>query len=240
MKFDNPLNTLSKFEWQLWLISLAVVTISFFLGSTENMLSLVASLVGVTALIFVSKGNVWGQLLTVVFSLLYSVISWQFQYYGEMITYLGMTAPIAVMSVITWLRHPCEDGKQEVKVAHLSRREIIIMLVLTMFVTVVFHFLLAYFHTANLIISTVSIATSFLASYLMLFRSSIYALAYAANDIVLIILWVLATLVNISYLPMIICFVMFLCNDIYGFINWRRMHRKQQRKGILILDENSV
>ncbi len=64
----------------------------------------------------------------------------------------------------------------------------------------------------------------------MYLRSSAYALSYAANDIVLIILWIMASLDNISYLPMIVCFAMFFINDIYGFINWRRMKKRQTEK----------
>ena len=85
------------------------------------MLTLIASLIGVTALIFVAKGDVTGQVLTVVFSVLYSVISFEFTYYGEMITYMFMTAPIAAMSVYTWIRHPEEKGKREVSIAVLRK-----------------------------------------------------------------------------------------------------------------------
>ncbi len=184
-------------------------------------------MVGVTALIFVAKGDVWGQLLTVLFSLLYAVISLQFRYYGEMITYLGMTAPIAAMSVITWLRNLFADT-DEVKVHELNKLQRFWLMALTIIVTIIFYFILKAFDTANLFISTVSIATSFSASYLMLFRSPNYALAYAANDIVLIILWVMAAMNDLSYLPMIACFAMFFVNDIYGFINWIRIKNRQQ------------
>ncbi|MDD4415074.1 MAG: nicotinamide mononucleotide transporter, partial [Oscillospiraceae bacterium] len=69
--------------------------------------------------------------------------------------------------------------------------------------------------------------TSFLAVYLTFRRSPHYALAYAANDIVLIVLWVLASMSDITYLSVVICFAMFLVNDIYGFINWSKMHKRQ-------------
>lgn len=226
MKIRNPFRNLSKFEWNLWISSLIVVSGTFCLSSDFNVLTLIASLIGVTALIFIAKGDVIGQVLTVVFSLFYAVISLQFRYYGEMITYLGMTAPIAVLSVVSWLRHPYR-GTEEVKVDHLSRKQTVWMIFLTLAVTCVFYFILAAFHTANLIVSTISIATSFVASYLMLCRSPAYALAYAANDIVLITLWILATIDSLSYLPMVICFLMFFINDIYGFINWRKIRKKQ-------------
>ena len=76
--------------------------------------------------------------------------------------------------------------------------------------------------------STVSIATSFSASYLMLFRNPYYAVAYAANDVVLIILWVLAAMEDIKYIPVIVCFVIFFINDVFGFISWQK--RKKQQK----------
>lgn len=227
MILRNPFKTLARMEWLLWLLSITVIFSSFLLSGSFYLLTLIASMVGVTALIFVAKGDVWGQLLTVLFSLLYAVISLQFRYYGEMITYLGMTAPIAAMSVITWLRNPFADT-DEVKVHELNKLQRFWLMALTIIVTIIFYFILKAFDTANLFISTVSIATSFSASYLMLFRSPNYALAYAANDIVLIILWVMAAMNDLSYLPMIACFAMFFVNDIYGFINWIRIKNRQQ------------
>ena len=97
-----------------------------------------------------------------------------------------------------------------------------------MLVTFIFYFILKAFDTANLIVSTISIATSFSASYLMLLRSPFYALAYGMNDVVLIVLWVLASFEDASYIPMVACFVMFLANDIYGFYNWGRMKKRQE------------
>ena len=176
---------------------------------------------------FVAKGDVAGQILPVIFSLLYAWISLRYHYYGEMITYLGMSAPIAVLSVVSWLRNPYEKGKNEVKIARLRKQQIVQMICYSIVVTAIFYFILKHFHTANLIVSTISITTSFLAAYLMFCRSCAYAIAYAANDVVLIVLWVMAAAESLSYLPMVICFVMFFCNDLYGFYNWSRMKKAQ-------------
>lgn len=227
MKLMNPFKRLTKFEFCLWLVSVIAVTGSFAIGEDFNILTLLASLVGVTALIFIARGDVLGQMLTVAFAVLYAVVSWKLRYYGEMITYLGMTAPIAVMSIISWLRHPYEKGDNEVEVARMSKTHAAFMVVLSIAVTVVFYFILKYFGNARLVVSTVSVTTSFLASYLMLFRNPAYALAYAANDVVLIILWVAASFENLTYLPMVMCFVMFFVNDLYGFYNWMKMRERQ-------------
>lgn len=223
----NPFKLLTKFEWMLYLSSLAVIFVSFIFGGSFNPLITAALLVGATSLIFIAKGEPIGQILTVIFSLLYAAISLEQRYYGEMITYLGMTMPIAAMAAVSWLKNPYEKNKSEVKVSRLSKKCITAMWLLAAVVTFAFYFVLKFFETPNLFFSTVSIATSFIASYLTLFRSPFYAVAYAANDIVLIILWVLASVNDSSYIPMIICFFIFLANDTYGFVNWRRMKKRQ-------------
>ena len=202
-----------------------VISLSFFVGKT-SILNIVSSLIGVTALIFISKGNVLGQILLVIFSVFYGVISVAFKYYGEMITYMFMTAPIAILSVISWIKNPYQEN--EVQISKVTFKQIMVMIGLSIIVTGIFYFVLAYFNTENLIISTISITTSFIAGYLTYLRSPYYALGYATNDIVLIILWILATINDFSYFPMVLCFVMFLFNDLYGFYNWQKMEKKQK------------
>ncbi|MDE6435636.1 MAG: nicotinamide riboside transporter PnuC [Lachnospiraceae bacterium] len=218
----------TKGEIALWCISVTLIVVSFFVFDREKYLTLVASLVGVTSLIFNAKGNPFGQFLMIIFSILYGIISYTFTYYGEMITYLGMTAPMAFFALVSWLRNPYNGNRAEVKVNRLKFKELLFMILLTIIVTFVFYYILTGFHTANPIPSTLSVTTSFLAAYLTFRRSPFYAIGYAANDVVLIILWILATLSDRSYLSVVICFVMFLANDIYGFINWSKMQKSQE------------
>lgn len=167
--YQNPFKTFKKHEWAIWLGSLVLVTVSFMFPRERDYLTLVASLIGVTSLILNAKGDPIGQVLTVVFSIFYSVISFKFRYYGEMITYLGMTAPIALAAAISWFRHPYKEGENEVKVAHVG----------------------------------------------------------AKKWAVLIIMWIMATIDDPSYLPMIVCFSVFFVNDCCGFINWRKIRQRQ-------------
>ena len=223
--------TLTKFEKGLWLISLAVTLLSYVLSylfsGGGDLLNLIASLIGVTALIFVAKGLVLGQLLTVVFSVFYGIISVLFAYYGEMITYLFMTTPMAIVAAVEWIKNPYKDTL-EVKIHKVTKKQLVVMWLLALLVTVLFYFILKALNTTNLVFSTISITTSFIASYLTFLRSPYYAIGYSANDVVLIILWILASVENISYLPMVACFIMFLFNDLYGFYNWRRMQKRQR------------
>ena len=217
----------SKAEMGLWSTSILLILISFLVFDRSNYLSLAASVIGVTSLIFSAKGNPMGQGLMILFSLLYGVISYTFAYYGEMITYLGMTMPMAVFALISWLRNPYEGNRAEVRVNRLRRAEHALLWPLTAAVTLVFYFILAYFHTAYLPLGTLSVTTSFLAVYLTFRRSPYFALAYAANDVILIHLWVLASITDTRYVSVAVCFGAFLFNDLYGFISWQRMKKRQ-------------
>ena len=217
----------SKGELALWGSSAGLILISFFLFDRVNFMTLAASLIGTTSLIFNAKGNPIGQALMIVFSLLYGVISYTFSYFGEMITYLGMTGPMALVALISWLRNPYKGNHAEVAVNRLENQELALMYGLTALVTVVFYFILDHFGTANMVPSTLSVTTSFIAVYLTFRRSPYFALAYAANDVVLIVMWAMAAAEDISYLSVIICFEMFLVNDLYGFVSWKRMEKRQ-------------
>lgn len=217
----------SRREQFLWLGSVGLIVLTFLLFRQSDYFSLVSSLIGVTALILCAKGNPLGQLLMIVFCLMYAAISLGYSYYGELLTYLLMCLPMAVFSFAAWIRHPYQGNHAQVTVYRITRRDLGVMVVLTAAVTTLFYFLLSALHTVNLLPSTISVTTSFLAAYLTYKRSPYYALGYAANDVVLIILWVLASLSDPAYLSVVICFVVFLVNDLYAFFNWRQMERHQ-------------
>lgn len=227
MKLRNPFKNLTKFEWGLWIFSLTAILVSFFAVKNTDYATLAVSLLGVTSLIFAAKGDVFGMMLMIAFSLVYAFVSFTARYYGELIIYTCMQLPCAITSLISWLRHPSDKGTAEVKIGKFNRKHLFILIPLAVTVTVAFYFILRAFNTANLIPSTISVCTSFVALYLMILRLPAYALAFILNDIVLIVLWSLACVESLNYLALAVCFSIFLLNDTYTFISWTRRKRKQ-------------
>ena len=225
--FKRLTSYFTKMELLLWAWSNVLIIFSFFFFKQTNFLTLGASLIGVSSLIFSAKGNPIGQVLMIIFSLFYGIISFSYHYYGEVLTYLGMTMPMALIALVSWLKHPYAGKRSEVRVNHIHGLEIIILAVLTPLVTYVFYLILVYFKTAHIVFSTLSVSTTFIAVYLTFRRSSYFTIAYAVNDLVLIILWGLASIEDLSYLSVVVCFVTFLANDLYGFYNWRKMAKRQ-------------
>lgn len=224
MKLRNPFKGFTKFEWALWIGSMLAIIVAHFVAGSSDWASLAVSLVGVTSLIFAARGDPLAPLLFIVFAIIYAIKSFFVSYYGEMIIYLCMQLPVSVVSLITWLKN-LNKGEHQVKVGRLTWKKVVIMLALDVAVTVPFYFLLRYFNTANLIPSTISVATSFAALFLMTLRIPQYALAFVLNDIVMVVLWSLALATDVGYISLVVCFSIFLINDTYTFISWLKRQR---------------
>ncbi len=223
MKLRNPFKGFTKFEWCLWIGSLAAIITAHFAVLSTDYASLAASLVGVTSLIFAARGDPIAPVLIIIFAVIYAIISYFFGYYGEMIIYLAMQAPVSAVSLFTWHKNAEQNT---VKTAEITLKKVAVMLVLNAGVTTGFFFLLRYFNTANLIPSTISVATSFAALFFMCLRLPQYALLFILNDIVMIVLWSLALVQSIDYISLVVCFSIFLINDTYTAISWLRRSRK--------------
>ncbi len=223
----HMMKNFTKVEKKLWCFSMEVLLGTYILFPQNNILVLMASMIGITSLIFNAKGNPIGQCLMIIFSVMYGYVSWTFSYYGEMMTYLAMTAPMSIFALISWLKHPYQGNKQEVEVYQMKFNEYVWMIVWSIVVTGIFYVILKAWHTSSLFWSTVSITTSFIAVYLTYKRSAYYAIGYAMNDVILIILWTIVAFKNINDRLMVVCFSLFLMMDIYGFIQWKHMRRKQ-------------
>ena len=136
---------LTRTEFIIWISSVTLIVSFFLIFDRGNYMALAASLIGTTSLIYNSRGVPLGPALMIAFSLLYGIISFGFRYYGEMITYVGMTAPMALISLISWIRNPYEKGSSEVAVAKLTRVDAVLLPVLSVSVTAIFYFILRYF-----------------------------------------------------------------------------------------------
>ncbi len=220
----------SPFEWALYGGGIAVITAGFLIGTERNVLSYVSALLGISCVIFNAKGSVWGQIISIGFALTYAAFAYFNRYYGEMIIYLALMFPIHVASIFSWLKNKNSKAKHlEVKINTLSVREYVLAATGGAALTVGFYFLLRALNTDNLVVSTISLVTSLAAAYLMLRRCEYFSLCFVANDIVLLVLWSMKMATDgISVLPSIISFCLYLLNDTYSFISWKRIKRRQR------------
>lgn len=221
----------SLFEILFLIFSLTTITLCFLLEKDKNIFSLITSLTGVVSVLTVAKGLIIAPVINIIYNIIYAALSITQQYYGEAIIYIFLMIPISIISIMSWLKNKSKTNENIVEINKISFREYVYLFIFIIIATIGFYFLLKTLHTSELIISTISLISSLVASYLMLRRCSYYAIGFMINDIILIILWSLVVKNNsIAYLPTVITFIVFLINDTYGFIHWKSMENKQKNK----------
>ncbi len=227
-KVANFFKQISLFEYLLTIISL-IVSIVLSIVFKVGALKAIFTLLGILMLLFVSKGWIIGEAFSLLYMIVYAVISYLSHYYGEMFISIFISVPISIFTFINWIRHPKSRGEQEIKIASLSNFKIVCIITFSILLCFPIYFLLEHFNTPNLIVSTLSVVASLIASLLLLFRSNLYALFFILNDIIVMILWSLLCKNDISNLMMVITFFISLIFDIYGLINWTSIKKKQSK-----------
>ena len=139
--------------------------------------------------------------------------------------------PLYISSIISWLKNTKSETENIVKINKIKTKEYIIVFILAIFLSMLFYYVLKKLNTSELIVSTLSSTTSALATYLMFRRCSYYAVCYIIDDIISIVLWSLSIASSgIEFIPSVLCFFIFLINDIYGFIRWKNEEKQQFSK----------
>lgn len=166
-KIEELRRYFTKGERALWFGSVFVIIAAFYFFDRSNYFTLFASLLGSHIPHFLTQREIRSVNFLCSFQpALRNHFIFTFSYYGEMLTYVGMTMPMAVFALISWLKNRLTGTRMEVSVNHLARTEWRFMYLAAILVTALFYFILGYFQTANLVPSTLSVTTSFIAVYL--------------------------------------------------------------------------
>ena len=116
-------------------------------------------------------------------------------------------------------------------ISSLPRKEIIIALLSQFILFWIYYFILKMFNTDLLVISSLSVVTSVLASYFEARRSEWSLFCYIANDIVIITLWLIPIISGqIELISVLVGPILLLINDIYGSYNWKKLKQHQTDK----------
>lgn len=221
----------NKFEKSFLICGLLTSIISSIIFNGTVIDTLYTSLYLITALLM-SKGKVECYFVGFVSVFFYGIVSYNQGYYGELIITAFLTFPIMIIGIISWLRH--QDKEEDtVIISSLSKKEITIALLSQLVLFWIYYFILKAFNTDLLVISTMSVVTSVLASYFVARRSELSLFCYIANDLVIITLWLIPIISGqIELISVLVGPILLLINDIYGSYNWRRLKNQQKEKGI--------
>ncbi len=210
-------------------IVVGILTSIIFNGTIIDSLYTVTYL---TTAILMSKGKVESYFIGIISVFFYGIVSYNQGYYGELLITIFLTFPMMIIGIISWLKHQDKD-EDVVIISSLSKKEIVFTFSSQLILFWVYYFLLKAFNTDLLMISSLSIVTSVLATYFEARRSELSLFCYVANDLILITLWMIPIINgDTSLISVLIGPMLLLVNDIYGSYNWKRLKDIQKGKGI--------
>lgn len=226
------------FEIIFLIVSYVVLSLCFALSKDRNTFSFIVSLVGVTSVMLVAKGLTIAPIVSIVYNILYAILSVTQKYYGETIIYIAIMIPLSIVSLVSWAKNKNTGKEEQVQVNKISKKEYLILSLVVVAVTVGFYFLLKALKTSELIVSTISLVAPVISAYLMLRRSSNYAICFIVSNVVLIVLWGLSIkTAGAGFLPTICSFVIFTILDVYGLVHWKNEEKRQRDE--MGMSENS-
>lgn len=210
-------------------IVVGILTSIIFNGTIIDSLYTITYL---TTAILMSKGKVESYFIGIISVFFYGIVSYNQGYYGELLITIFLTFPMMIIGIISWLKHQDKD-EDVVIISSLSKKEIVFAFSSQLILFWVYYFLLKAFNTDLLMISSLSIVTSVLATYFEARRSELSLFCYVANDLILITLWMIPIINgDTSLISVLIGPMLLLVNDIYGSYNWKRLKDIQKEKGI--------
>lgn len=219
------------FEIIFLIVSYIALTLCFVLGTEKNTFSFIVSLVGVSSVMLVAKGLTIAPIVSIIYNILYATLSVTQKYYGETIIYTVIMIPLSIISLVSWVKNKNGGKGEQVQVNKISKKEYLILSLVIVALTIGFYFLLKALHTNELIVSTISLVAPVISAYLMLRRSSYYAICFIVSNVVLIVLWGLSIkTAGAGFLPTICSFVIFTVLDVYGLIHWKQEEKRQNKE----------
>ena len=223
----NILKDWSKFEKILLFGNIIVVsTIGIFFKA--DLLTTACSIIGINTALLLAKGKNLGQLLGILITLLYSILSFKNKYYGEVLIYVFLMLPMFVVGTFSWIKHQ-NKKTNSVEINNIKAKEWIIVSIVFIGVFIGLYYVLKTFNTNELIVSTASVLASLFAVYLQVRRSKYSFSFYIVNDIILFILWGTPVFKgNYTLIPMLLNPVFNFINDLYGFYYWRKTEKIQK------------
>lgn len=225
----NYFSDWNKFEKIFLILGLSISILSSVIFNGTLIDTLYTSSYLITALLM-AKGKVECYFVGFVSVFFYGIVSYNQAYYGELLITIFLTFPIMIIGIVSWLRH--QDKEDDVVIiSNLSKKEIIISFASQLILFWIYYFILKAFNTDLLIISSLSVVTSVLASYFEARRSELSLYCYIANDLVIITLW-LIPIVNgqTNLISVLVGPILLLINDIYGSYNWNKLKQTQKQK----------
>lgn len=224
----------TKFEAG-WLMTFLAIQIGIFIYQPDNWIATIAAVTGILCVVFVGKGKISNYFFGLISVSLYAYISYTFKLYGEMMLNLFVYVPVQFIGFYLWRQNMTKEntvntaGVEEVIAKALNAKQWMVVVFSSIIGTFLYIELLKSLGSALAVLDGATVVISIVAQILMVLRYREQWALWIIVNIMTISLWAAMYFQNgETSLPLLLMYVMYLCNSLYGYYNWIKLSRNHQ------------
>jgi len=223
-----------NWNWWDWSWTIVASVVGTWLGVTwgeggwQTALSVVTMLTGLWCVILVAKGRIFNYYVGIVNILGYGYISYTYQLYGETMLNILYYLPMSFVGLYIWSKHKNTAVKDSVKVKCLTLQQREAYGALTVIAFLVYGIILRKMGDPYPFIDSCSTVLSIVAMWAMAWRYWEQWILWIIVDVVSVYMWYCVMVDSgTNDIALLVMWIAFLINAVYGYISWYRMVRNQ-------------
>ncbi len=233
------MNLIKKYfsDWDLyekvWLLLFSIIIIGLSIYWKDSFIGIVASLTGIWCVVLVAKGKIANYYFGIVTVTAYAYVAFSQHYYGEVMLNMLYFFPMQFVGIYLWRKKRVSKKKDDVKVVYMTNKQRLLWFIVIVVVTILYGFVLKHLGGNLPFIDSSSTVMSVIAMILMVFVFVEQWVLWILVDIVSIIMWCTVMINGGNDIAVLVMWVAFLVNAIYGLYNWIKIE-KQTRLNELV------
>ncbi|WNS73696.1 nicotinamide riboside transporter PnuC [Bacillus sp. DTU_2020_1000418_1_SI_GHA_SEK_038] len=216
---------------RVWLLTFTLINIYLFFAWDDTILGLITSISGMLCVVLVAKGKVSNFYFGIIQTGTYAYISYGYGLYGEVMLNALFYFPLQFVGIYLWKQHTTaiKIKGEDIQIKALTKKGWIATLTSFLIIFVLYALLLQKIGGNVVWIDSATTTLSVIAQILMLKRYTQQWLLWIAVNVLSIVLWVKALILQGGNdVSMLVMWSAFLINSIYGYYNWTKVYKKQK------------
>ena len=211
---------------KLFMLSMLLVQIIVFCIVPDTPLGIISGIAGVISVVLCAKGKVSFYFIGFVQTITYLILAWQNQFYGEVIENIFYLVTM-VWGIFVWKSNMTknDDGTSDVIAKKFTSLQWILSIIGTVIATVVMGFVLTNIGSAQAYTDAATNVMAIFAQLLMVRRYREQWIWWIVIDILCIKMWFVA-----GNWSMVAMYIAWTANCIYGWYNWSKLNKTQQKE----------
>lgn len=215
------------YNWaeKAFLFSMLTLQMAIFIIQPDSVLGIISGISGVISVVLCAKGKISFYYIGFVQTISYLILSWQNRFYGEVAENIFYLVTM-IMGVVMWQKKMVEnkDGTKQVETKKFTLVQWLLSAVSTIVLTIGLGYFLGSINSAQPFTDAATNVLAIFAQILMIRRYREQWLWWLIIDVLCIKLWWVA-----GNWSMVAMYVAWTINCIYGWYNWTKLNRAQER-----------